>query len=177
MKKRILNVLIAMAGAMTVLLSCTEDDFSQAQDNAPAGYMNISFKTDMTEMQTVQVRAVDPDGIDVQNISLFCFNPYGLFIAAVDAAPDRESATSGTFTANVPEETKIIHFLANQNPALYSDEDFVNKTEATVMAEMEGASGKMIYWARFEASDNGQVLQNELAQKGTVEMIRNQAKI
>ena len=177
MKKRILSVLTVLMGAMTVLLSCTEDDFNQAQGDTPAGYMNISFKTDMADMQTVQVRAVDPDGVDVQNISLFCFNPYGLFIAAVDASPNRETATSGTFTANVPEETKIIHFLANQNPALYSDEDFVNKNEATVMAEMEGASGKMIYWARFEASDNGLVLKNELAQKGTVEMIRNQAKI
>lgn len=177
MKKRILNVLIMMLGAMTVLLSCTEDDFVQTQGDAPAGYMNISFKTDISEMQTVQVRAVDPDGIDVQNISLFCFNPYGLFIATVDANPDRETATTGTFTANVPEETKIIHFLANQNPALYNDEDFINKTEATVMAEMEGASGKMIYWARFEASKNGQTLQEELAQEGTIEMIRNQAKI
>ena len=177
MKKRIFRILTALTGAAMILLSCTEEDFNQIQGDAPDGYMNISFKADIPEMQTVQVRAVDPDGIDVQNISLFCFNPYGLFIATVDANPNREDATSGTFTANVPEETKIIHFLANQNPALYNDEDFINKTEATVMAEMEGASGKMIYWARFEASKNGQTLKEELVQKGTIEMIRNQAKI
>ena len=177
MKKRIFNVLAAMMGAMMVLLSCTEDDFNHSPGDVPAGYMNISFKTDISDMQTVQVRAVDPDGLDVQNMTLFCFNPYGLFIATVDATPNHESATSGTFTANVPEETKIIHFLANQNPALYTDEEFVNKTEATVMAEMEGASGKMIYWARFEASKNGPTLKDELNQKGEIEMIRNQAKI
>ncbi|MBR4988954.1 MAG: hypothetical protein IKY85_03465 [Bacteroidaceae bacterium] len=178
MKKRILNILTAVMGAMIVFQSCTDDDMVTVQEsNIPDGYMNICFKADMSDMKTVQVRAVDPDGIDVQNISLFCFNPYGLFIATVDAVADNESSTSGTFSANVPEETKIIHFLANQNPALYSDNDFVNKTEATVMAEMEGASGKMIYWARFEASDNGKVLQTELASNGTVKMIRNQAKI
>ena len=147
MKKRILSVLTVLMGAMTVLLSCTEDDFNQAQGDTPAGYMNISFKTDMADMQTVQVRAVDPDGIDVQNISLFCFNPYGLFIAAVDAAPNRESATSGTFTANVPEETKIIHFLANQNPALYSDEDFVNKNEAETFSKTDDKANGLTDWS------------------------------
>lgn len=178
MKKRILNILTAMTGAMIVLLSCTDNEIdSLHQDNIPNGYMNISFKTDMSEMKTVQVRAVDPDGIDVQNISLFCFNPYGLFIATVDALPVHETGTSGSFSANVPEETSIIHFLANQNPALYNDEDFIGKTETSVMAEMEGASGKLIYWARFEATGSGQTFKNELAAKGTVEMIRNQAKV
>lgn len=178
MKKRILNILTAMTGAMIVLLSCTDNEIdSLHQDNIPNGYMNISFKTDMSEIKTVQVRAVDPDGIDVQNISLFCFNPYGLFIATVDALPVHETGTSGSFSANVPEETSIIHFLANQNPALYNDEDFIGKTETSVMAEMEGASGKLIYWARFEATGSGQTFKNELAAKGTVEMIRNQAKV
>ena len=178
MKKRILNILTVMIGAMSVLLSCTDNEIdSLHQGDIPNGYMNISFKADMSEMKTVQVRAVDPDGIDVQNISLFCFNPYGLFIATVDALPVHQTSTSGTFSANVPEETAIIHFLANQNPALYNDEDFIGKTETTVMAEMEGASGKLIYWARFEATGSGHTFKNELASKGTVEMIRNQAKV
>ncbi|MBO7272535.1 MAG: hypothetical protein J6U89_06635, partial [Bacteroidaceae bacterium] len=79
MKKRILNILTAVMGAMMVFQSCTDDDMVTVQEsNIPDGYMNICFKADMSDMKTVQVRAVDPDGIDVQNISLFCFNPYGL---------------------------------------------------------------------------------------------------
>jgi hypothetical protein len=177
MKKRFLNIFIAL-GAMLALASCVQDDI-ELPDAAgvPDGYMSISFKANSPEMKTVEVRAVDPDGVDVQNITLFCFNPYGLFISTVNANSEQTSGTTGKFSAEVPEETKIIHFIANQNPSLYNDEDFMNKTEAVVMADMEGASGMLIYWARFEASDNGMVFQKELAEKGTIELIRNQAKI
>jgi len=177
MKKRFLNIFFAFV-AMFLLASCVQDDMDLSNSTGlPEGYMSISFNANAPDMKRVEVRAVDPDGVDVQNMTLFCFNTYGLFIATVDANPVPASGTTGKFSANVPEETRIIHFVANQNPNLYNDEDFMNKTEAAVMAEMEGASGMLIYWARFEASDNGKVFQNELAAKGTIELIRNQAKI
>ncbi len=176
MKKKFLNILVAALGAVAVLVSCTQDDIPQVSV-VPDGYMSISFSAGASDMKKVEVRAVDPDGVDVQNMTLFCFNSYGLFIASVNATPVPTSGTTGSFSANVPEETRIIHFVANQNPSLYNDEDFMNKTEAAVLADMEGASGMLIYWARFEASDNGKVFQQELAAKGTIELIRNQAKI
>lgn len=169
---------VAVLGVAVALVSCVQDDISlPPAGNAPEGYVNITFNAAVPEMKRVEVRAVDPDGIDVQNMTLFCFNTYGLFIATSNANPVSTSGTTGSFSANVPEETRIIHFIANQNPSLYSDEDFMNKTEAAVMADMEGASGMLIYWARFEASGKGQVFQQELAAKGSIEMIRNQAKI
>lgn len=169
---------VAVLGAAVTLVSCVQDDISlPPAGNPPEGYVNITFNAAVPDMKRVEVRAVDPDGIDVQNITLFCFNTYGLFIATANANPVPTSGTTGSFSANVPEETRIIHFIANQNPSLYSDDDFMNKTEAAVMADMEGASGMLIYWARFEASGKGQVFQQELAAKGSIEMIRNQAKI
>ncbi len=171
-------MLVAALGVIFALVSCVQDDMNlPGETGVPEGYMSISFNAAVPDMKSVEVRAVDPDGIDVQNLTLFCFNPYGLFIATVNANPEPVSGTSGKFSANVPEETRIIHLIANQNPSLYSDDDFMNKTEAAVMADMEGASGMLIYWARFEASDNGAVFQNELAAMGTIELIRNQAKV
>ena len=169
---------VAVLGTAVALVSCVQDDISlPPAGNAPEGYVNITFNAAVPDMKRVEVRAVDPDGIDVQNMTLFCFNTYGLFIATSNANPVPTSGTTGSFSANVPEETRIIHFIANQNPSLYSDDDFMNKTEAAVMADMEGASGMLIYWARFEAGGKGQVFQQELAAKGSIEMIRNQAKI
>ncbi len=177
MKRFFINMLAFVAGTI-MFSSCIHDEIALPSSGVPEGYMNITFGTDVPDMQTVQVRAVDPDGIDIHNMKLFCFNPYGLFITSVDAEElNPASGTSGTFKATVPEETKIIHFIANQNSNLYSNEDFMNKTEAAVLADMEGASGMLIYWSRFEASANGKVLKEELAALGKVEMIRNQAKV
>ena len=177
MKKYILNIgSFLLCAAM--LASCTNEDIlPPVQGDLPEGYMNISFGVDVQDMTKVAVRAVDPDGEDIHNMTLFCFNPYGLFITAVDATLSPVTGKAGSFDATIPEETKIIHFVANQNPGLYNNEDFTNRTEASVMADMQGASGMLIYWARFEASDNGEALKTELAASGSVEMIRNQAKV
>lgn len=177
MKKNILNICFFVVCA-ALFASCVHDDLEPViSGDAPDGYVKVAFDVDVPEMTKVAVRAVDPDGVDIHNMTLFCFNPYGLFITAVDATLSPVTGVSGSFDAIIPEETKIIHFIANQNPGLYSDEDFVNKTEASVIADMEGASGMLIYWARFEASDNGETLKKELAANGAVQMIRNQAKV
>lgn len=177
MKKSFINMLLFVVGTI-MFASCIHDELPAPDNGTPEGYVNISFSADIPEMERVQVRAVDPDGVDIHNIKLFCFNPYGLFITSVSAEKlNPTTGTTGTFKATVPEETKIIHFIANQNENLYRDQEFVNKTESAVLADMEGASGMLIYWARFEASDNGEILKNELMEQGEVEMIRNQAKV
>lgn len=179
MKRLFLNITLALAG-LAMLASCNNEDMlAPAAGDVPQGYMKIKVNADIPQMQSVDVRAVDPDGEDIQSILLFCFNPYGLFITTVQAtALNKIDNTHGTFEAVVPEETKIVHFLANQNPALYDNRDFLNKTEQMVLADMEGASGMLIYWGRFEASSNGTTFKNELeALPNGVKMIRNQAKI
>ena len=56
-----------------------------ADDNTPEGWVAIEFGTNVPVMTEVEVRAADPDGIDVHNLTLFCFNAYGLYIAHVEA--------------------------------------------------------------------------------------------
>lgn len=167
--------------ATITLAACTQGiDVDQQVGVGGDGLVKISFKTTIDGFEAVDVRAVDPDGIDIQNLTLFCFNEYGLFISTVRAAITPDSSTSGVFEATIPEQTGIIHFIANQNPNLYNENDFRGKSEASVIAAMEGASGVMIYWARFERdmtagapSINAQIA----ALPNGIELLRNQAKI
>ena len=174
------SILALMLSCIIGFVSCADDDLYSFPDQnvIPKGSVKICFETDIPEMEVVKVRGVDPDGVDVHNMTLFCFNPYGLFITTVEATLSKTTSTSGTFEAVIPEETKILHFVANQNASLYDNKDFINKTEASVIADMEGASGMLVYWARFEASDNGQTLKDELAAlPDGIVLIRNQAKV
>ena len=107
----------------------------------------------------VATRAVDPDGNGIQTMTLFCFNGEGLLISTATATiepnpedPDNESG--GIFDADIPNTTRFIHLLANQNMAQFKETDFRNLTEDQVIANLEGSSGMMIYWARLEIPGN-----------------------
>ena len=102
------------------------------EDATPEGWVKIEFTANTPLMTEVAVRGVDPDGIDVQSLMLFCFNDYGLYIAHVDAelTPAIETPSlSGIYTAIIPEDTRIIHFVGNQNSNLLDTESFINRTE------------------------------------------------
>ena len=196
MKRYLLHIMLGVIGVMTLLSSCRQDEevlFPSPQPVVPEGYIPISFQIDQSDMNTVEARSVDPDGQDINSMTLFCFNAYGLFLATADqvtlnknSEPDSNGHhTSGSYTANIPKETAIIHFVANQAAGLYDNADFVNKTEAQVMADMEGASGMMIYWYRFarkEKDEQGNQIVTDLKTQladltGGIKLIRNQAKV
>ena len=152
------------------------------EDATPEGWVKIEFTANTPLMTEVAVRGVDPDGIDVQSLMLFCFNDYGLYIAHVDAelTPAIETPSlSGIYTAIIPEDTRIIHFVGNQNSNLLDTESFINRTEDEIQDNMVGASGMIIYWSRFVfANDGGHQQQLANANNGEgIKLIRNQAKI
>ena len=148
----------------------------------------------------VATRAVDPDGNGIQTMTLFCFNGEGLLISTATATiepnpedPDNESG--GIFDADIPNTTRFIHLLANQNMAQFKETDFRNLTEDQVIANLEGSSGMMIYWARVEIPGNVvgndgildwitimtnpvvEVHKNQNGQNQPIIMLRNQAKV
>ena len=179
--KRFIYSLTAILATVALSTSCVQEFDVEQIVETPEGFVKISFDASPEGFDAVNVRAVDPDGLDIQNLSLFCFSNYGLFIASVNATivPDADSTTSGKFEAIVPEETHAIHFIANQNPNLYDDDDFRGKSEAEVIADMEGASGMMIYWARFvkDESLNTDIAKQIAALPNGIELLRNQAKV
>ena len=173
-------------------VSCMQEKFLQPETEAvPEGYMKIEFAANIADPTSVTTRAVDPDGLDVNNMTLFCFNEFGLFISTETATIKQHLnvdgiSDSGIYTAQIPSHTRIIHFLGNHSEGLYDETNFPGQTESMVIANMEGGSGMLVYWSRFEMEDNGKSMHDQLSEltyeirnttyKG-VKLIRNQAKI
>ena len=174
MVKRAIHTAIVLAALAVLPVSCLQSDLPGSLPAAREGYVSISFSTDIPAMQEVATRAVDPDGYGVQNMTLFCFDGYGLFISTATASLEPDSQISGTFTAEIPENTRVIHFVANQNMSSFAEDDFRGKSESEVMALLEGSSGRMIYWSRFVAGTEGDIV-TQLKNGGPVRLIRNHA--
>ena len=173
MIRKIIHRVIAMVAVSALLVSCNEDELWK-NHTLRDGYVALRFTADIPDMQEVVTRAVDPDGGGVQDMTLFCFDSYGLFISTATATLAPTSDLTGSFDAQVPDNTRTIHFLANQNMSEFKEDDFRGKSEAEVMSVLEGSSGRMIYWARF-ASQTEKI--DEQLKGKTIEMIRNQAQV
>lgn len=176
--KRIYGFLVLLVGL--VLTSCDISDMHNLQDKnpAPEGYVNISFGAQILGQPKVMTKVVDPDGEDINTMTLFCFDSYGLFISTATASltPDSGSpSVSGSFEATIPNHTSIIHFVANQNMAKFSARPGMSEDE--VLSVLEGSSGMMIYWGRYQKNDPtvGDI-SDELKGK-TINLVRNHAKI
>lgn len=180
MKKRIIYTVVILIGMLATLGACRQDEWrDESLPTAKEGYLALRFSAEIPDMQEVETRAVDPDGGGVQNMTLFCFDSYGLFISTATATLAPTSDLTGSFDAQVPDNTRTIHFLANQNMSEFKEDDFRGKSEAEVMSVLEGSSGRMIYWARF-ACDGGDEadIKTQITAKGNkIEMIRNQAQV
>lgn len=171
-------MLIAL-GMLAAFSSCQQYLFDNDELSAREGYVALRFSADIPEMQVVETRAVDPDGGGVQNMTLFCFDSYGLFISTATADVTTTDDLTGTFKAEVPDNTRTIHFLANQNMSEFKEDDFRGKSESEVMSVLEGSSGRMIYWARFACDpDDDRKVNEQLQGAGnSITMIRNHAMI
>ena len=180
---------------LLLLSSCVQEDvvINPVVDDVPEGYTKITFMANISAPTVVNTRAVDPDGLDVNNMTLFCFNEFGLYISSEEAklVPDSKTedgiSESGEYTAVVPSHTRIIHFLANHSEGLYDESDFPGQTESMVVANMEGGSGMLVYWSRFEMNPaSSESIHDQLADltykigdktyEG-IKLIRNQAKV
>lgn len=180
MKKQIIYTVVILIGMLATLGACRQDEWMDGSlPTAKEGYLALRFSAEIPDMQEVETRAVDPDGGGVQNMTLFCFDTYGLFISTATATIQSTDLLNGAFDAQVPDNTRTIHFLANQNMSEFKEDDFRGKSEAEVMSVLEGSSGKMIYWARFAcASDNDSNIKEQLQTAGSaITMIRNQAQV
>lgn len=180
MKKQIIYTVVILIGMLATLGACRQDEWMDGSlPAAKEGYLALRFSAEIPDMQEVETRAVDPDGGGVQNMTLFCFDTYGLFISTATATIQSTDLLNGTFDAQVPDNTRTIHFLANQNMSEFKEDDFRGKSEAEVISVLEGSSGKMIYWARFAcASDNESNIKEQLQTAGSaITMIRNQAQV
>lgn len=184
MIEKVIHTAIALAAVAVALVSCRQDDLLEPLPTAREGYVALRFSADVPAMQEVSTRSVDPDGGGVQDMTLFCFDSYGLFITTASAKDfSTSTTTTGTFTAEVPENTRTIHFVANQVMTDFKEDQFRNRSESEVMALLEGSSGRMIYWGRF-ACDNSteearkQTIADQISStENKITMLRNHAQV
>ena len=157
------------------------------ETEVPEGYTYVEFTANITDMKGVNTRAVDPDGLTLNNMTLFCFNEFGLYISSEDAQLQSHSVDSGRFSAVIPNHTHIIHFIGNHSEGLYDESQFPGQTESMVVANMEGGSGMLVYWSRFQMDTSSNKSISEQLKDLTytignqeykgVKLIRNQAMV
>ncbi|MBS7197862.1 MAG: hypothetical protein KH111_07005 [Bacteroidales bacterium] len=185
MTKRVLRTIAALWGFLAIFTACQDEALpGEASDTAREGYVSLRFSADIPDMTEVNTRSVDPNGGGVQNMTLFCFDRFGFFITTVRAkdvtyTQDNTGKGTGTFDAEVPDNTRTIHFLANQIMDDFPEDSFRNKPEADVLALLEGSSGMMIYWGRFACDrNNTDKINKQLEAAGKkIQLIRNHARV
>ncbi|MBO7264503.1 MAG: hypothetical protein J6U93_08315 [Alistipes sp.] len=190
MKRLLYTVYILVA--LAIMASCQRDAVEEFVPQKPAmevpeGYTYIEFKANISDIQRRNTRAVDPDGLHLSNMTLFCFNEFGLYISSEEATLTSYGEDSGHFKAIIPNHTQIIHFIGNHSEGLFDESEFPGQTESMVIANMEGGSGMLVYWSRFQMDvDSDKSISEQLMDlsytiKGTtyegVKLIRNQAKV
>lgn len=178
--------------ALAIMASCQRDVIEEPVPQKPAmevpeGYTYIEFNANISDIQRRNTRAVDPDGLHLSNMTLFCFNEFGLYISSEEATLTSYSEDSGHFEAVIPNHTEIIHFIGNHSEGLFDESEFPGQTESMVIANMEGGSGMLVYWSRFQMdAESDKSISEQLADlsytiNGTkykgVKLIRNQAKV
>lgn len=164
MKRFFINIML-VALAATTMVACHNDAAidnpqpEKEQVEADGSLVNIKLGVKIPDPIKVATRAVDPDGNGIQTMTLFCFDRQGLLISTATATlepdpndPDNEAG--GILDADIPNTTRVIHLLANQNMSQFKEDDFRNLSEDQVIADLEGSSGMMIYWARVEVPES-----------------------
>ena len=159
--KRFLKITTAIA-MMAMAWACNRDaavnDITQDGDKievADGSLVKVSFSVKIPDPIKVATRAVDPDGNGIQTMTLFCFDGEGLLISTATATlVPSDDESGGILDADIPNTTRVIHLLANQNMAQFKEDEFRNMSEDQVIANLEGSSGMMIYWARVEIPAN-----------------------
>ena len=163
--KRIFINILSVALMAVALTACHVDSLDnpivEEQQQADGSLVRVRMNVQIPDPIEVATRAVDPDGNGIQNMTLFCFDGEGLLISTANAilSPNTDSQgnileSGGIFDADIPNTTRVIHLLANQNMAQFKEDEFRNLSEDQVIANLEGSSGMMIYWARVEIPKN-----------------------
>lgn len=142
-----------------VLASCADDAIVSPSRGVvdENGMVTLNFDANIPGLKLT--RAVDINGEAISTLWLVAFNENGNMISRVLATIGENTVTGGTeggggtFTAQVPSSTRVLHFLANVNMDNFSDQENIGRHENEVIAPMVSSSGNLVYWGRREFAD------------------------
>lgn len=156
---------------LAFLGGCTADGLDQNPETKD-GYVNMNFTLTDIPYTTVETKAGGETAVG--SLSLLTFDASGNFIERVDASSITTTSTdettgsaSGTASATVSKDTKIIHVIANYD---WTDNTVTltkGASETTLIPQLE-SSAKYLAWGRVAVSSLSNV---------TVDMTRNYAKV
>lgn len=177
--KHIFHLLLTALLLGASLISCTDQEMAQGNSaTLPNGDVRLSVTANIPVPKQVITRDIDPDGLGVSTLWLFCFNEYGEYIGRREAgnfAASDKGEGYYSFTVEIPGSTRIIHFLSNVYLDDFNDRDNYGRNETTVIPAFVSASGRMCYWGRVKL-DSEEAL-TAFAESGYVTLYRNQAKV
>ena len=161
------NVIIYLIASFT-LFAC-QDEYEVEKPGIP-GKATLKVSVNIPEYR-IATRAASFEN-NLSDVWLLTFDMNGLFIERVHAtgldSQETDGVGNGSFKAEVSEETKIIHVVANyDNWSSFNDKAFVEKDEKELMPALFGS--KMVFWGRNEVSSLDSPL--------NVTLFRNQAKV
>lgn len=160
------NVIIYLLTSLA-LFAC-QDEIEVEKAGKP-GKTTLQVSVSIPEYR-IATRAASFEN-DLSDIWLLAFDRNGLFLERVQATElnsgETDGVGNGSFKAEVPEETGIIHVVANyDNWSSFNDNAFLQKDEKEVMPSLYG--NKMVFWGRSEVSSSSSL---------SVTLFRNQAKV
>lgn len=175
---RILHNILILLCMLLGLSACNDDSMTQGNEGGsvlPNGEVVLKIDANIPAPREVVTRDIDPDGLGVQTLWLFCFDEFGSYIGRREATDFQTTEVEGhySFTVEVPGATRIIHFLSN----IYLDDISASPgmNETTLIPSIVSASGRMAYWGRKEFSNTNEL--QTFASGGNVELFRNQAQV
>lgn len=161
------NVIIYLIASFA-LFAC-QDEYEVEKPGVP-GKATLKISVNIPEYR-IATRAASFEN-NLSDVWLLTFDMNGLFIGRVHAtdldSQETNGVGNGSFKAEVSEETRIVHVVANyDNWSSFDDKAFVEKDEKELMPALYGS--KMVFWGRSEVSS--------LASPLSVTLFRNQAKV
>lgn len=163
MIKKLFNPILTVLCILTMLTACADEAVVENTTQPMNGDVTICFDMTVPGLAKATRSAVASVDTIVESLHLFLFDHRGGFTKVVEATSvtnptyDEEkteytsSSTSGfgTYTATIPGNTSIIHFVANYD---YKEEGFdenasLGRSENAVMAPLTTSSH--LYWGRY----------------------------
>ena len=176
--KRILYILLAGLLFLAGFTSCADETMMQNNSGITAnGDIQLKVTANIPAPKQVITRDIDPDGLGVNTLWLFCFNEYGEYIGRREAGNFATTDQAGyySFDVEIPSSTRRIHFLSNVYLDDFNDRDNFGRNETTVIPSFVSASGRMCYWGRVAFSNESDL--DNFANGGNVTLYRNQAQV
>ncbi|WP_278625980.1 hypothetical protein [Parabacteroides gordonii] len=159
------NIIIYLIASLA-LFACQDD--LEVEKTVKPGKTALQIAVNIPEYR-IATRAASFEN-NLSDVWLLAFDRSGLFLERVQATElnsgETDGVGSGSFKAEVPEETGIVHVVANyDNWSSFDDYAFLQKDEKEVMPSLYG--NKMVFWGRSEVSSSSL----------SVTLFRNQAKV